>query len=94
LTSYTIDVALGRSEKVAQKVFNKAFVRSERSLSHLILAAGDIDDSHYALNPLSLEKINEWKSKRCSHGQLDDYILNDKNEITDLLSAEKQWLKL
>ena len=45
----------------------------------------------FALNPKTLETKLEWKGQSSGCGLNDDYVLNDRNEIVDLLSAEFDW---
>lgn len=89
LTTYSIDIDRLISEKVAQTHFKKDFDSSLRTRSHLVLSSED--GTLYALNPKTLDEKLEWNGKSTSWGFNDDYVLNDKNEIVDLYSAELDW---
>lgn len=43
---------------------------------------------------MTLETKLEWKGKNTPSGLNDDYLLNSKNEIVDLHSAELEWQKV
>ena len=92
LTTYNIDIAHARSEKVTQVLFDKPFESSLRTKSHLLLASDD--QTLFALNPLNLENKLSWRGKSWSHGINDDYVLNDKNELADLQSSHLEWYKV
>jgi hypothetical protein len=47
-----------------------------------------------ALNPKNLELALEWNGKILPWGINDDFVLNEKNEFTDLISPELEWQKI
>lgn len=81
-----------RSEKVAQTHFKSQFQSTLRTRSNLILSSAG--DKLFALNPKTLETKLEWTGKDTPSGLNDDYLLNSKNEIVDLASAELEWQKV
>lgn len=92
LTTYSIDIKRLSSHKVVSTHFKKPFLSSLRSRSYLILSAED--ELLYALSPKTLETKLEWKGKNVAWGTNDDYVLNERNEVVNLHSAEYDWQKV